>query len=141
MPALRSPATRLAGALALLVLALCACSNAQAPNNREPHQGSATASPVGGVQQITVRAGDDLRFTPSTITVRPGRVRVVLVNDGAGAPHNWQLPKFPADFVPEAEHGQSTQATFTAPAPGSYEFVCTIHERQGQIGKLVVLPR
>lgn len=127
------------------VVAACAllsgCYTSSAPANRAPHTGSGAASTVGGLQQITVKAGDDLRFHPSVISVHPGRVRVVLVNDGKGAPHNWQLPMFPTDFVPTTPAGNTSQAAFTAPAPGNYQFVCTIHERQGQTGRLVVLPK
>ena len=63
------------------------------------------------------------------------------VNDGKGAPHNWQLPNLPVgDWVPLTVAGQSAQVTFTAPAPGTYQFVCSIHLRQGQTGELIVLP-
>jgi plastocyanin len=99
---------------------------------------TAAASTVDGLQQVTIHTGDDLRFHPDTISVHPGKVRVVLVNEGKGPPHDWQLPKFPADFVPLASSGQTKEATFTAPAPGRYQFVCTIHVRQGQVGTLVV---
>jgi plastocyanin len=125
--------------LALLVVGplggLAACSSSAPP------AGSSTASVVDGVQQVTVRAGDTYRFRPATITVHPGTVRIVLVNDGNGAPHNWQLPTLPVgDWVPLASAGHSAEATFTAPAPGTYQFVCSIHLRQGQTGELVVLP-
>jgi plastocyanin len=130
-----------AGALvisAAVAVTLAACSNTQSPANRTAHAGSASASTVNGVQQITLEAGDNLRFTPSTFTVRPGKVRVVLVNTGTGAPHDFQVPQFPADFVPLTQGGQTEQATFIAPAPGRYRFVCTIHEKQGQIGTMIV---
>jgi plastocyanin len=122
-----------------LPLALAACGSSGGGSTAPPAAGS-TASSVGGLQQITVHA-KDFSFTPSTITVHPGRVRIVLVNDGGGAPHDWQLPDFPADFVPLASNGQTKEATFTAPSPGRYRFVCTIHTRQGMTGTLVVLPR
>jgi len=126
----------LTGAVALLA----GCTT-QASVNRRPHQGSASATVVNSVQQITVKAGDTYRFTPSTITVRPGRVRVVLVNDGQGAPHDWTLLGVPGAAVPLTPAGRATSWLFTAPAPGRYTFICTIHQRQGQTGKLVVLPK
>lgn len=116
---------------------LAACSSSGSGN--KPQQGSGTASMVAGVQQITVHA-KDFSFTPSTITVHPGKVRIILVNDGGGAPHNWEVTDFPADFVPLTNNGQKKEATFTAPAPGRYKFVCTIHVKQGMTGTLVVLP-
>jgi plastocyanin len=130
-----------AGAVAALLLATAGCQSEPAVN-REPHPGTGTASSgAGGVQQITLKTGRDYRFHPSTIVVHPGRVRVVLVNVGksaAGAPHDWSLLGFAEAFVPLTGAGQTSSATFTAPAPGRYEFVCTIHRKQGQTGTLVV---
>jgi plastocyanin len=141
MSVFRRPSARPLMAVVLAIAVMTGCSNAQAPSNREPREGSATASEVDGVQQITVRTGDDLRFHPSTITVHPGMVKVVLVNQGQGAPHDWLLSGLNSDFVPLAAAGRTTSATFTAPSPGTYQFVCTIHEKQGQTGTLVVLPK
>jgi plastocyanin len=130
------PVLRVATALAAVAGLLAACSST--PSTSRP-EGSATASLVSGVQQVTIHSTDDNRFRPATITVHPGRVELILVNDGKGAPHNWQVPDFPADFVPLTSAGQTREATFTAPAPGTYSFVCTLHEKQGMIGTLVVL--
>jgi plastocyanin len=121
-------------------LLLGACSNTESPVNRRPHSGTATATVVNGVQQVRITAGDLYRFSPSTIVVHPGMVRIVLVNTGTGAPHNWTLSDFPADFVPAAGLGRTRTATFIAPSPGKYQFVCTFHARQGQTGTLVVEP-
>lgn len=125
-------------AVALAVVG--ACSNTQPSVNRRPHTGATTASIVGGVQELTVNAGDTYRFDPSTITIHPGTVHVTLVNTGTGAPHNLTFLGFSA-ATPLAPAGQRQEVTFTAPAPGTYTFVCTIHRRQGQTGTLVVLPR
>jgi plastocyanin len=148
MPAARSLSARtlragsaaaLAAALVLLAVGIAGCSNTQPAANKAPHTGSATASTVNGVQQVTLHASD-FRFTPSTITVHPGKVRVILINDGGGAPHDFQVPKFPSDWIPLTDNGATKQTTFTAPAPGRYQFVCTIHTKQGMTGTLVVLP-
>ncbi len=122
---------------------LSACGRS-ANNNGGPVGPGVTssASDVDGVQQITVKAGDDYKFVPSTITVHPGSVKVTMVNSGNGAPHNLQFPGQPTDtWVPLTSAGQTNSVTFTAPAPGTYQFVCSIHERQGQTGELVVLPK
>lgn len=126
-----------AAVLVPAVAALAGCSNQQGSVNRRPHPGSATASTVGGVQQIDVSTGDTYRFDPSRITVGPGTVRIVLHNAGAGAPHNLTFLDFAA-ATPLATSGKTTSVTFTAPAPGTYQFVCTIHRAQGQTGTLVV---
>jgi plastocyanin len=136
-----SAARRALYLLAAASVALTACSNSQSPINRTALSGSAAASDVGGVQQITLKAGDDYRFHPATFTVHPGRVQVILEHTGTGAPHNWELTDFPADFVPLAAAGQTKTATFDAPAPGRYQFVCTIHVKQGQVGTMIVTSR
>lgn len=119
---------------------LAACSSSSGTKAGAGSE-SATASVTGGVQKITVKAGDDLRFHPDAITVHPGKVTITLVNTGQGAPHNLQLPSLPVgDWVPLTSAGQTASVTFLTPAPGTYRFICSIHERQGQVGKLVVLP-
>jgi plastocyanin len=139
MPARRVAACALAAGAAVALLA--GCTNTESPINRTPHTGTATASPgAGGIQTVTLTAGNDYRFHPSTIVVHPGRVRIMLVNDGTGAPHNWSLTGFPAAYAPNAQAGQTTMVSFIAPSPGKYQFVCTIHERQGQTGTMVVEP-
>ena len=106
--------------------------------NRRPHTGVVTASVVNEEQQVEVQAGDTYRFNPSRIVVYPGKVRVVLLNVGKGAPHNWTLGDIAA--TPLTPSGKQSEVEFTAPAPGEYTFVCTIHAKQGQTGTLVVIP-
>jgi plastocyanin len=126
-------------ALAIAVLAAtAACSNRQASINRRPQSGAASASVVNGAQQVTIYVGDTYRFTPDVITVHRGLVQVILVHQGKGAPHDFSVLGFPADFVPLVNPGGTSTATFMAPAPGKYTFVCTIHQAQGQIGTLIV---
>lgn len=133
-----SRACALVTALALLA----SCARTPEVNTR-PHPGTATASAAGGgLQQVVIRAGVDLRFTPSTIVVHPGRVRIVLVNTankGAGPPHNLTFGGLPGvDNVPDVQAGYAAAVTFMAPSPGTYSFVCTIHAAQGQTGKMIV---
>ena len=141
MSARRSlPAVALTLAVALVA---SACTNSQAAVNKNPHTGAGTASATDGVQQITTTTSADLRFHPSTITVRPGKVRIVLVNKATasgGPPHNLQVTGLPGAFVPLTTSGQTQAVTFTAPSPGSYKFVCTIHVAEGQTGTLIVKP-
>lgn len=125
-------------AVVATVAACAACSNGTPPVNRRPHPGSTTATVVNGFQRVEVVATDTYRFDPSTITVHPGRVEIDLTNIGKGAPHNWSLPIASATTA-LASAGRTESVVFTAPAPGRYTFVCTIHVRQGQTGTLVVL--
>lgn len=129
------------GVLAIAALVSVAGCAREAEVNSRPQAGTGTASSVNGVQQITIRSGQDLRFTPSTIVVHPGVVRLVLVNSsaaGAGPPHDVTFSGLPAANIPTTQPGRLSAVTFTAPAPGTYQFVCSIHARQGQTGTLIV---
>jgi plastocyanin len=132
---------RRAGAIVLALVLVTSCSNRESPTNKRPHTGTATASEVSGIQTVTMTSGVDLRFHPSTIVVHPGRVRIILVNTskpGAGPPHNVIFAGLPAADVPLATAGDTQSVTFIAPAPGTYDFVCSIHTLQGQTGKMIV---
>ena len=134
--------TRTVAAALTVVAALgvTACSNRQSAPARRGHTGSATASTENGVQQVTLVVNDKFRFDPSTVTVHQGTVKVTLVHQGSGAPHDFSVDGAPADHVPLARAGTTTSATFTTPSPGTYRFVCTLHIAQGMTGTLVVLP-
>jgi plastocyanin len=134
------PARRIVACAAAVVLGLAGCSNSQSPINRRPHTGTATASMVNGVQQLTITVGQDDRFHPSTLVVHRGKVEIVLKHDAEGAPHDWSLTGFPVAYVPTTTGGQTHTASFMAPSPGSYRFVCTIHSKLGMTGTLVVKP-
>ena len=136
------PPARTSAFLGVLVLAVTtsACTNRESPVNRRPHAGATTAAVVDGVQRVRVEATDTYRFLPSTITVHPGRVLIVLANVGKGAPHDWSLDGLGATTA-LAGAGETRAVSFTAPAPGRYTFVCTIHRKLGQTGTLVVLDR
>lgn len=129
----------IAGLLAIgLGTGLTACVNTEGAANREPYPGSTTAAVSGGVQQVTLAVDASFRFSPSTVTVHPGQVRITLQHGDMGAPHNFQLDGFPAAYVSTVGPGQSGSVTFAAPPVGRYTFTCTIHERQGMTGTLIV---
>jgi plastocyanin len=139
----RPPSARrplLVGSALLTGVALLTGCQSQSAINREPHAGSTTVAATSGVEEVVITTDQSYRFSPSTITVHPGKVRITLKHVGTGAPHDWSLQGFPADYVPLISAGQTRSVEFTAPAPGTYRFVCTIHVKQGQTGTLVVLP-
>lgn len=123
-----------------LLLTLTACGQAADPAAGEADQpDEVTLSPgAGGTQSVEVDAGDDFRFHPSLINAQPGPVRLTLKHVGKGAPHNWQAAQLPGAAVPLTTAGQSNAVSFTIGRPGDYRFVCSIHEAQGQVGRLVV---
>ena len=135
----RRPFVR-AAALAIVLVSAGGCARDASVNTR-PQVGTGTASEVSGVQQITLRSGLDLRFTPATIVVHRGTVRLILVNTskpGAGPPHDVTFAGLPGANIPTTYAGRESSVTFVAPAPGTYHFVCSIHARQGQTGTLIV---
>ena len=140
LPARRNVAALALSAACLVAVTLAGCSNTKSPASRQAYSGSEAATVVGGVQQIALTVGPTFRFDPSTFTVHPGRVKVTLHHLGTGSPHDWQLSAIPGDYIPIVGDGQSQSVTFTAPSPGKYQFVCTIHLRQGQTGTMIVLP-
>ena len=127
--------------LGLTVAALTGCQSKSAAN-RQPYNGSATAVVVNGMQQVTLTVSNSFRFSPSTFTVHPGQVKVVLHHTGVGAPHDWQLiTGIPGNYyIPLVSQGQTAEVTFTAPSPGKYQFQCTIHLKQGMTGTMIVVP-
>jgi plastocyanin len=139
---LRLRTALVAGAATSLSVLLLAGCQSQSAINREPQSNvSYSATVTDGVQNVVITTDNKYRFTPDVITVHPGKVRITLKHlPTGGAPHDWQLQGFPADFVPLTQSGQTNTAEFIAPAPGRYQFVCTIHVVQGQTGTLVVLP-
>jgi plastocyanin len=139
VPPVRSGAIRVIAGCALLT-ALAACGtpdNPAASESGQPDQVTITPGP-DGVQSVEVDAGDDLRFHPSVINARSGPVALTLKHVGKGAPHTWQAAQLPGASVPLTTAGQSSSVRFTIGRPGDYRFVCSIHEAQGQVGRLVV---
>ena len=123
-----------------LLMTLTSCGQADNPASAEsgqPDEVTLTPAP-DGTQSVEVDAGDDFRFHPSVINARPGPVSLTLKHVGKGAPHNWQAAQLPGASVPLTTAGQSRSITFTVSRPGDYRFVCSIHEAQGQVGRLVV---
>lgn len=122
------------------------------------------------VQLNIASDGDELLFKPDRLACPTGaRVRLTLRHTGEiiHDPHNWVLlkPGFEAAFVADAdrqaedvsippgdEHmvlaatplcpmGKTVSVEFTAPAPGSYTFVCSIPGHGGTMrGILTVTP-
>lgn len=126
-------------AAAAVLIAVAGCG----PGSEAPAQSSrpdeVTLTPaVDGTQSVEIEADDSFRFHPSVVNARPGPVELTLTHVGKGAPHNWQAAQLPGASVPLLAAGESKSVRFTVGRPGNYRFVCSIHEAQGQVGRLVV---
>lgn len=121
---------------ALLVLLLAAC-------------GGESSESVA----LTFDGSDMFQFIPATASVPAGAEVTVTFNNVGVLEHNWVL--IPSDVDPlratnqdglpgatsgSVAAGGSVTFTFTAPAPGDYQFVCTIpgHAAGGMVGTLRV---
>lgn len=138
------------GALAATALMVSACAGgsgtSSTPATAPPStsqapaaSGPAGSAPSGATVQITI--GTDtaagLKFDPGEVTVKTGAEVQVTFENRASVPHNLTF-QAPINVASAAVVDPGTSATlhFTAPAPGDYAFVCTIHP--GMAGKLIV---
>jgi plastocyanin len=96
--------------------------------------GTAVAD-ANGVQSITVTGDAQMRFNPSVIKAKPGKLRITL-HTTSGTPHDLEvLPsKTSTGLV-----GQGQQRTIeVALTSGRYDFVCTFHETSNRVGVIDV---
>jgi plastocyanin len=131
-----------------LVIALAAALVAIAPSG----VGTTRAAPTSlsaVVEFVNVSATSSLSFTPASFTVAPGATVHLAVTQLANFEHTFTLSPFRNFSIPSAYSSNLTQffeqhppivnlslgstpgavftTTFTAPAAGTYEFVCLIH--------------
>ena len=101
---------------------------------------SASAS-AGGGQPLTIgtTTNGELQFDPTTASVATGSQVALTFENRDIVPHNLTFgPPINAKTSTVVQPGASEDLSFTAPAPGSYEFLCTLHP--GMDGTLEVTP-
>ncbi len=112
------------------------------------------------VENISVMATGSLSFQPDQLTVTPGALVHLTVLQAANFDHTFTLSPVANLTIPAGDTtaelyaffnahtplvnlslgstpGAQFFANFTAPAVGTYEFVCLIHFQQGMTGKLI----
>lgn len=100
----------------------------------------AGSAPAGETAEVTVGTdtGGALQFDPASVTVPAGSsVSLVFENRSTSVPHNLTF----GDPINEAtativDPGGSETLEFTAPDPGDYTYMCTLHP--GMEGTLTV---
>lgn len=103
---------------------------------------TATATPAGP-QLVTMKAGEWF-FEPSTLSVRPGTVKITMTNDGPDRPHTLVIrqPNGDTELIrtERVEVGQSITVDVNATAVGTYEMLCVLpgHADRGQKGTFTV---
>ncbi|MGI0131672.1 MAG: cupredoxin domain-containing protein [Thermoplasmata archaeon] len=112
-----------------------------------------------GIEFINVSATGQLAFSPSQFTVPPGATVHLTVLQLSNFAHTFTLSPAANVTIPASDNAsQLTQffhahppivnlsmgstpnvpysVTFTAPSPGTYEFVCLIHFANGMVGEM-----
>jgi plastocyanin len=138
------------GVLVAAIFAISACgggtspspTSATAPPNANPSppaSGPTGSAPSGETARITIGTdtGTELKFDPAEVTVQAGGDVEVTFENRASVPHNLTF-QAPLNVATETVVAPGTSGTveLTAPAPGEYAFVCTLHPGMG--GKLIV---
>jgi plastocyanin len=91
-----------------------------------------TAAPTDGGGGATLELVD-FAFSPTDLTVSSGDT-LTLSNEGA-TPHTFTIADEGIDE--QVASGESGEVTIDLD-PGSYDFVCTLHESEGMVGTLTV---
>ncbi len=140
-------ARRTVPVIALLSVAalLVGCSSEPAAPPRSearPGVGEVTTG-EDGVQEITLQTQDDYVFTPDSFSVRPGQVRLTVINVGEQMVHNFRFTPETGPAAIETQidilpAGEEETIEFEVPDPGEYLFECSFHVQLGQVGTMTV---
>jgi plastocyanin len=84
---------------------------------------------------VHVSATDALRFSPATIRVRPGLVRLVFDVQGP-KPQTFTSSALRVD-TGHVGGGETRTFDVVVPRAGKYRFVSTYHQREGMRGTIV----
>ena len=115
-----------------------AASASPAPSASASAAASPSATSGGQTVELTIgtKTGDELEFDPDSAKVPSGAVvKVTFQNRATTLPHNLTFgAPINAATDPVVAPGTSATVEFTAPAPGDYTWMCTIHpSMQGKL--------
>jgi plastocyanin len=126
-------------AMAAAAMTVAGCGGtASGPSGSAGTPGVA-GSGAAASQRVTIEGTNALRFTPMTVHVRTGTVRITLKDMGA-YPHNLVIPglKVTSPTVTGDPGGTIVGFTVTFPHSGHYPFHCQYHAPSGMTGVFVV---
>ena len=99
--------------------------------------GTAAAGAAGASGAADVRVSAlDLTFEPAMVTINVGDTVTWVVASTARGPHDVTADN--GAFASPRNMQQGQTFTWTAPAPGTYTYLCTIHARANMRGTVVV---
>ena len=131
MPATPSAMLRIS-ALGLLAAAVIGCGGSSATPTPTP-----SPEPTPEAAAVVVEASE-FKYVPPELTIASaGSTTIELVNKGT-VEHDFTIDAL--DFKVAVPIGKTATGTLTDPAPGTYEFYCTVpgHKAAGMVGSLVV---
>jgi plastocyanin len=135
VPSPRRRALFVLPALLALLLAGACTSDAKDITKPQPTTMGTAAAGTDGVQAITVTGDSQMRFSPSVIKAKPGKLRITLRTIG-GTPHDLEVEPSKINTGLVAE-GQPKSIVVTL-ASGRYDFICTFHVRSNMVGVIDV---
>jgi plastocyanin len=131
-----------AGAVAgVLAMAGCSASGSAASSPASGGSGASASSGApgpAGKHQVVITGTNGLRFSPMTVHVHTGTVRITLKDMGA-YPHNIVIPglHFTSATVTGDPGGATTSFTVRFPHSGRYPFQCQYHASAGMVGVFI----
>ncbi len=135
----RWPGWLAASAIAAAV-AVAGCAGTSSPT-ASGAGASASGGPAAAAasQHVTIMGNSSLRFSPMTVHVRTGAVRITLKDMGA-YPHNIVIPALGVTSKTVTGDPGSDEVTFTVTFKhqGRYPFHCQYHQSAGMVGVFVV---
>lgn len=134
--------------LALIIGVLAACGGGGGGNGD---------TGAGEAEAVTLEFSgfDEFRYDPDSVSVAAGAPVTVTFNNEGVLEHNWLLISSRTDPTAATEAdaiagatsgvqpaGESETFSFTAPPPGTYQYVCTVpgHAAGGMVGEFTVTP-
>lgn len=139
---------RAAAVAAVLATGLTACGSWGAEGGPGSRMAAAEATAAAneatavrgpdGVQHVTVRVDDQLRFQPSLIRATTGPLTITLLDTGT-TPHDIVLPGArETGDTSGMRAGEAREFQLNFGKPGSYAFMCMYHTGVGMTGTLEI---
>lgn len=119
-------------------VAVAGCGSSGTPASTTSTASQAPSGSAAG-QHVTITGTNALRFTPMTVHVHTGTVRITLKDMGA-YPHNIVIPQLgvTSATVTGDPGGEQVSFTVTFAHSGRYAFHCQYHASAGMVGVFVV---
>ena len=119
--------------LVVVMLATGSCASGDGPLAASEETGRADSKAQPENVSVALVAKDNI-FEPEVISVPPGALVAVTLSNKGDLPHTFTIRDLDVDTGTVAP-GESDRVEFEAPE-SDLPFICTIHEFEGQTGRL-----